>query len=218
MSESNDAKPPWLTAAFDQQDAAIREVRNNNRARFEQMTRRSGVSEDKVREAMTWFDAQRTHYDAAVTIHAAGPGGMPQDVPQPPPERTPVSDTKGTARSDEVPVQRHETTHVYRTRFEADSQLERSVPGRANRLVRLPAVYMKSFVIGAGIGGAVWLVLSGLMVWLLDAGWWGWWPNLLTIPIAAAVFLGWCFTVQRDINYWIRCGGREPLQARPRYW
>lgn len=215
--------PPWLTAAFDQQDAAIREVRHNNRARFEEMTRRSGASEDKVREAMAWFDAQRAHYDAAVTIHAAGPEGMAhdprqpqQDPPQPQPHRAPTPG-RDDADRDEVPVQRHETTHIHRTRFEVDPLLERPAPGRANRLVRLPAVYAKCLAIGVGIGGAVWLAVTGLLVWLLDAAWWGWWPSLLSVPIAAAAFLGWCLTVQRDINHWVRYAGREPLQSRPRF-
>src|SRR3954447_25437754 len=65
VSQSN-GMPPGLTHAFDEQEAAISDVRRNNRANFEEMTRRSAtgepkVREAKVREAMAWFDAQRAH-------------------------------------------------------------------------------------------------------------------------------------------------------------
>ncbi|ASR39857.1 hypothetical protein BAY61_31715 (plasmid) [Prauserella marina] len=220
-SDPSDRMPPWLTAAFDQQDAAIQEVRHNNRARFEKMVRGGAPGEHKVREAMAWFDAQRAHYNAAVDIHAAGPESMSAPQSEPPRQRrtepVPVPDIDDAMFADEQPSQRRETTHVHRTRFEVETPADPPAPGKSTRLLQSPAVYGKSFAVGAVIGGALWLAVTGLLVWLFDSAWWGWWPGLLTVPVAAAAFLAWWVTAQRDIKHWIVYGGREPLRSRPRF-
>lgn len=211
---SSDRNPPpaWLLAELDQIDTGDRELRRTSREGFEQMVRRHAGSDREVAEGMAWYDQYIAHRDAAVSIALAGPGGTFQAPPVPSPsaprrdeepQRFPYTDQYDEP---DVPGPR---LHVPQPDFDVPD-----APNRSTRLVRAPGVYLKGLLIGLALAGLAWFAVTGVLHWVFGVAWWGWWPSLLTVPVALIPFVVWMTTVHDDVRHWIKKGGPAPLRTR----
>jgi hypothetical protein len=220
MSSSEGDRPPWLTAALDQDDADAREFRRNSRDGFERMVRRHASSEDEVAKHMAWFDQQRGHLDAAVSTTLTGPGDpVPAAPTLPSPTTTAaqpgVNDREREERARTVPGAGASEIPAPRWNVPEPPPFEvPDAPDRSTRLRAMPAVYGKGLMIGLGLALAAWFGLAGLLRWLFDAAWFGLWPSIVTVPSAVVVLLVWMRIVHRDVRHWVKKGGPEPLRKR----
>ncbi|MGW4528350.1 hypothetical protein [Amycolatopsis sp. NPDC004378] len=207
MSSQHEGMPPWLLATLDQLDAGARDFTVRSRAGFEEMVRGHAHSEREVTEAMTWYDTTKGHFDAGVAAALAGPEAV-TTVPPATAVPRPTSYTPSAFDEDDdlVPAPR---MRVPEPNFELPD-----APDRSTRLLQAPGVYIKGILMGAVMAGGIWFVLTGLLHWWLDSAWWGWWPSLLIVPIAAVVFTVWFTTVHDDVQTWIKKGGPKPLRKR----
>ncbi|GAB3161825.1 hypothetical protein GCM10027258_79560 [Amycolatopsis stemonae] len=213
MGSQHEQMPPWLVASLDQLDAGARDFNVRSRTGFEKMVRGRAHDEREVAEAMAWYDTTQGHLDAALATALGGPGtGTAAPATSAPPQPEPYAhdtfDDDDAFDEDEyrVPEPR---LRIPELNFELPD-----APDRSTRLLQAPGVYIKGLWIGAMLGGGTWFVLTGLLRWWLDTAWWGWWPGVLTVPIALVVFVWWFATVRRDVKTWVRKGGLKPLRER----
>lgn len=207
MSSQHQGMPPWLLADLDQLDAGARDFTVRSRVGFEQMVRGHAHTEHEVTEAMAWYDTTKGHLDAAVATALGGPEGVTTAPPAPAmPRPTPYPHSTFDEDEDLVPAPR---MRVPEPNFELPD-----APDRSTRLLQAPGVYFKGIWMGAALGGGIWFVLTGLLHWWFDSAWWGWWPSLLTVPIAVVVFVVWFTTVHDDVQTWLKKGGLKPLRKR----
>ena len=213
MSSQHEGMPSWLLASLDQLDASGRDFTVRSRAGFEQMVRGRAHSDREVVDAMAWYDKTQGHLDAARAIALGGPEAVPPTAP-----RSPTA--SGMPQPSEYPHGAFDDDEdeglvpAPRMRMPEPSFELPDAPDRSTRLVQVPGVYFKGLWIGAALGGGIWFAITGLLRWWLESDWWGWWPSLLTVPIAVVVFVVWFTTVHDDVQTWIKKGGPKPLRKR----
>jgi hypothetical protein len=200
-----------------------------NRTQFEEMARRHSKNEDEVAERMRFYDQHRgqlgnwaasaAREDDATTTNGSTGSTPPPPAPQPrpaTPKATPAPQPRPRPVDDVEPEDEDEDPVRIRTpRIEFEMPETPAAPGKATRLMHAPKLYGKALAIGLLIAAVLWFVITGLLHLLFDSAWWGWWPGVPSVLIAALGFGAWMYTAHQDIRHWIRNGGpRLPLRMR----
>ncbi|WP_394622328.1 hypothetical protein JNUCC0626_50195 (plasmid) [Lentzea sp. JNUCC 0626] len=232
MSEQS-RDPIRMAHELDMLELGNEQFWETNRTQFEEMARRHSKNEAEVADKMRFYDQHRGQLGSWASSAAREDGAPttdgslgstppppapeqraePQAAPTPPrprpqPRSRPVDDVE-TEDEDEDPVR------IRPPRFEFDMQPTAPAPGRATRLMHAPKLYGKALAIGLLIAAVLWFIVTGGLHWLFDSAWWGWWPGVPSVLIAAIGFAAWMYTAHQDIRYWLRNGGpRMPLRMR----
>lgn len=217
--KSND--PVRLAHALEQLELSNEQFWNTSRDQYEQMMRRHTTDEAQIAERMRWYDAQvgklgswtssASREDGSQVLGGPMPSNASAtDRPVPPPRPRPAAaDVPADVDEDDDSVPEFRTPHI-----KIDMPETPDAPGKATRLMHTPKLYGKAVVIAGIVAGVVWLLITGLLVWLFDSAWWGWWPGLLTVPVTGFAVLVWLFYAGQEIRQWVRKGGPLPLRMR----
>jgi hypothetical protein len=225
--------PIWLAHAMDMLELDNEQFWTASRVKFEEMARRHSKNENEVAEKMRFYDEHRgqlgnwaasaSREDGTTTANGStgstpppSPApteqrpAAPKAAPTPPQRPRPVDDVEPvTEDEDEDPVR------IRTPRIEFEMPETPPAPGRATRLMHAPKLYGKALAIGLLIAVVLWLIITGGLHLLFDSAWWGWWPGVPSVLIAALGFGAWMYTAHQDIRHWIRNGGpRLPLRMR----
>lgn len=185
-----------------------------SRTQFMQMMMRGGHTPEQAQQELAKHDQRvdnlRDAMQSAVTNTT--PATAPDDA------EAPRTESSSAPTPEDVPTPDPATRPRYEPPADRDREPEMRMPvmpGAFSRALSSPGHWIKALGLAALAGGAVFLLLVGLMHWVFNTAAFLTWPTgIVGGLIAVPTFLGVLSAASREVREWVRVGGPKPIQWR----